>query len=203
MCGAGRRRGRPLRRGRRDDFRAATRHPRADVVRRCTCGRRRRRVLRELGFVAQTVSADLGVASAIKLCRSVVIKGLEALVIESFTAARLLGVEQQVLASLAETYPQFDWETPGRLPVLACDPARQAARRGDARERRRCSMRRRSAVSWPPRPRSVRRMWRRLARRGRFRGTHRHEAGLARRNGDMPHGASSTNGWRTRCVPVC
>jgi len=70
-------------------------------------------VLRELGFSVQTVSADLGVASAIKLCRSVVIKGLEALVIESFTAARALGVEQQVLASLAETYPQFDWEKQG------------------------------------------------------------------------------------------
>ncbi len=71
------------------------------------------RVMRELGFVAQTVSADLGIASAIKLCRSVVIKGLESLVIESFTAARVLGVEQQVLASLAETYPQFDWEQQG------------------------------------------------------------------------------------------
>jgi 3-hydroxyisobutyrate dehydrogenase-like beta-hydroxyacid dehydrogenase len=70
-------------------------------------------VLRELGFAAQTVSADLGVASAIKLCRSVMIKGLEALVIESFSAARKLGVEQQVLASLTETYPQFDWEKQG------------------------------------------------------------------------------------------
>ena len=69
--------------------------------------------LRELGFVAETVSAELGVASAIKLCRSVIIKGLESLVIESFTAARSLGVERQVLASLQETYPQFDWEKQG------------------------------------------------------------------------------------------
>ncbi len=52
-------------------------------------------------------------ASAIKLCRSVIIKGLESLVVESFTAARSLGVEQQVLASLKETYPQFDWEKQG------------------------------------------------------------------------------------------
>jgi 3-hydroxyisobutyrate dehydrogenase-like beta-hydroxyacid dehydrogenase len=70
-------------------------------------------LLRDLGFVAQTVSTDLGVASSIKLCRSVIIKGLEALVVESFTAARRLGVEQQVLASLAQTYPQFDWEKQG------------------------------------------------------------------------------------------
>lgn len=71
------------------------------------------RQLRELGFVAETVSAELGVASAIKLCRSVIIKGMESLVVESFTAARSLGVEQQVLASLRETYPQFDWEQQG------------------------------------------------------------------------------------------
>jgi 3-hydroxyisobutyrate dehydrogenase-like beta-hydroxyacid dehydrogenase len=71
------------------------------------------KLLRELGFVAETVSGDLGVASAIKLCRSVIIKGLESLVVESFTAARSLGVERQVLASLKETYPQFDWEKQG------------------------------------------------------------------------------------------
>jgi 3-hydroxyisobutyrate dehydrogenase-like beta-hydroxyacid dehydrogenase len=71
------------------------------------------RVLRQLGFVAETVSPELGIASAIKLCRSVIIKGLESLVIESFTAARSLGVERQVLASLQETYPQFDWEKQG------------------------------------------------------------------------------------------
>jgi 3-hydroxyisobutyrate dehydrogenase-like beta-hydroxyacid dehydrogenase len=70
-------------------------------------------LLRELGFVAEVVSSELGIASAIKLCRSVIIKGLESLVIESFTAARSLGVEQQVLASLRETYPQFDWEKQG------------------------------------------------------------------------------------------
>jgi 3-hydroxyisobutyrate dehydrogenase-like beta-hydroxyacid dehydrogenase len=70
-------------------------------------------LLRSLGFVAETVSAELGVASAIKLCRSVIIKGLEALVIESFSAARAHGVEERVLASLKETYPQFDWEKQG------------------------------------------------------------------------------------------
>jgi len=69
--------------------------------------------LRELGFVPESVAAELGVASAIKLCRSVIIKGLESLVIESFSAARSLGVERQVLASLQETYPQFDWEKQG------------------------------------------------------------------------------------------
>jgi 3-hydroxyisobutyrate dehydrogenase-like beta-hydroxyacid dehydrogenase len=70
-------------------------------------------MLRGLGLVAEAVPGELGVVSAVKLCRSVVIKGLESLVIESFTAARSLGVEQRVLASLTETYPQFDWEKLG------------------------------------------------------------------------------------------
>src|SRR6185503_11299270 len=66
-----------------------------------------------LGFAARVASERLGVASATKMCRSVMIKGLEAMVIESFTAARAYGVEDQVLASLAETFPGIDWETQG------------------------------------------------------------------------------------------
>ena len=41
------------------------------------------------------------------------IKGLEAMVIESFTTARYYGVEDQVLASLQETFPGIDWEKQG------------------------------------------------------------------------------------------
>jgi len=67
-------------------------------------------VLRELGFSPEVASPRLGVASATKMCRSVIIKGLEALVIESFTAARRHGVEGAVLASLRETFPGLDWE---------------------------------------------------------------------------------------------
>ena len=66
-----------------------------------------------LGFDATVASDKLGVASATKMCRSVMIKGLEAMVIESFTAARAYGVEDQVLASLAETFPGIDWEKQG------------------------------------------------------------------------------------------
>src|SRR6267143_2566458 len=42
-----------------------------------------------LGFDAKVASKELGVASAVKMCRSVMIKGLEAMVIESLTTARL------------------------------------------------------------------------------------------------------------------
>ena len=66
-----------------------------------------------LGFSAKLSSERLGVASATKMCRSVMIKGLEAMVIESFTAARAYGVEDAVLASLRETFPGIDWEKQG------------------------------------------------------------------------------------------
>jgi 3-hydroxyisobutyrate dehydrogenase-like beta-hydroxyacid dehydrogenase len=70
-------------------------------------------LLLALGFQAKVASEELGVASAVKMCRSVMIKGLEAMVIESFTTARAYGVEDAVLASLAETFPGIDWEKQG------------------------------------------------------------------------------------------
>jgi 3-hydroxyisobutyrate dehydrogenase-like beta-hydroxyacid dehydrogenase len=66
--------------------------------------------LAALGFAPKVASDRLGVASATKMCRSVMIKGLEAMVIESFTAARAYGVEDAVIASLRETFPGIDWE---------------------------------------------------------------------------------------------
>jgi 3-hydroxyisobutyrate dehydrogenase-like beta-hydroxyacid dehydrogenase len=65
------------------------------------------------GMDAKAVSSELGVASAIKMCRSVMIKGLEALVIESYSTARAYGVEDHVLATLAETFPSIDWQAQG------------------------------------------------------------------------------------------
>jgi 3-hydroxyisobutyrate dehydrogenase-like beta-hydroxyacid dehydrogenase len=65
------------------------------------------------GLDAKAASSELGTASAIKMCRSVVIKGLEAIAVESFTAARAYGVEDEVLASLKETMPGIDWEQQG------------------------------------------------------------------------------------------
>ncbi len=67
-------------------------------------------MLGRLGFAATVGSHELGVVSATKMCRSVMIKGLEAMVIESLTSARHYGVEDAVLASLKETFPGIDWE---------------------------------------------------------------------------------------------
>ncbi len=70
--------------------------------------------MQALGFGAARFGDErLGIVSATKMCRSVMIKGLEAMVIESFSAARAYGVEDAVLASLAETFPGIDWERQG------------------------------------------------------------------------------------------
>lgn len=62
------------------------------------------------GMRLEIVAADIGTASAIKMCRSVMIKGLEALVVECLLGARRYGVEDRVLASLEETFPQMKWD---------------------------------------------------------------------------------------------
>jgi 3-hydroxyisobutyrate dehydrogenase-like beta-hydroxyacid dehydrogenase len=62
---------------------------------------------------AKAVSEEIGVASAIKMCRSVMIKGLEALVIESYTTARAYGVEDFMVPTLQETFPGIDWTAQG------------------------------------------------------------------------------------------
>jgi 3-hydroxyisobutyrate dehydrogenase-like beta-hydroxyacid dehydrogenase len=70
-------------------------------------------LLNSWGMDAKAVSDKLGVASAIKMCRSVMIKGLEALVIESYATARAYGVEDHVLPTLQETFPSIDWQKQG------------------------------------------------------------------------------------------
>lgn len=70
-------------------------------------------VLAGWGMNATVVSDRLGVASAIKMCRSVMIKGLEALVIESYTTARRYGVEEHMIPTLQETFPGIDWQQVG------------------------------------------------------------------------------------------
>jgi 3-hydroxyisobutyrate dehydrogenase-like beta-hydroxyacid dehydrogenase len=70
-------------------------------------------LLEAIGFAPKVASEKLGVASATKMCRSVMIKGLEAMLIESFTTARAYGVEDALIASLHETFPGIDWERQG------------------------------------------------------------------------------------------
>ncbi|PWJ26833.1 3-hydroxyisobutyrate dehydrogenase/hypothetical protein [Branchiibius hedensis] len=59
---------------------------------------------------ASVASQVVGRAAATKLCRSVVIKGMEALVTESLLAARRYGVERDVLDSFSNLFPKPDWD---------------------------------------------------------------------------------------------
>jgi 3-hydroxyisobutyrate dehydrogenase-like beta-hydroxyacid dehydrogenase len=61
------------------------------------------------GMNLEIVADQVGIAAATKMCRSIIIKGIEALCSEAFLAARAHGVESRVLASLNDTFPGTDW----------------------------------------------------------------------------------------------
>ncbi|MBP2156471.1 NAD(P)-dependent oxidoreductase [Erwinia rhapontici] len=65
--------------------------------------------LSAMGCNARAASEHIGDVSAIKMCRSVMIKGLEALTTECLSAARQYGVEDAVLASLHASFPSLGW----------------------------------------------------------------------------------------------
>ncbi len=66
--------------------------------------------LAALGMAASIHDGPVGSASAIKMIRSIMTKGLEALVCECVLAAKKAGVDEVVLASLDESFPGFDWK---------------------------------------------------------------------------------------------
>lgn len=66
--------------------------------------------------------AKVGSAAAVKMCRSIVVKGIEALLFECVMAATKFGADDLVFASLKETWPGIDWKkladyTSGRVVV--------------------------------------------------------------------------------------
>lgn len=66
-------------------------------------------LLSELDMKLRVVSAETGQAAAIKMIRSVMIKGIEALTAECFLAASRAGVLDDVTVSLKNNYPSLDW----------------------------------------------------------------------------------------------
>jgi len=72
-----------------------------------------------LGFSNSSVcSADWGVASATKMCRSIMVKGVEALFAESLLTARHYGVESSVIASLDNLFGSGDQAALARYMIL-------------------------------------------------------------------------------------
>jgi 3-hydroxyisobutyrate dehydrogenase-like beta-hydroxyacid dehydrogenase len=63
------------------------------------------------GLRMQTLeSAPIGAAAAVKMCRSIVVKGLEALMCECVVAASRFEADRYVFASLNESFPGIDWQ---------------------------------------------------------------------------------------------
>lgn len=80
--------------------------------------------LNKLGMNITPVATEYGRASAIKLCRSIMIKGIEALIGDCARASRHWGVEREVYGSLGQTFPSIAW------PALADDMAERIATHG-------------------------------------------------------------------------
>ena len=81
-------------------------------------------LLNALGMNLTTVAVEFGRASAMKLCRSIVIKGLEALMVDCAAASERWGVASEVYASLTATYPSIDFR------ALAADMGERVATHG-------------------------------------------------------------------------
>ena len=85
--------------------------------------------LAALGMRLTVAGAEVGAAAAIKMVRSVMIKGIEALTLECFLAAARAGVVDEVAASLKNNYPGLDWSkiVPYNLERMASHGERRAA----------------------------------------------------------------------------
>jgi len=85
--------------------------------------------LAALGMRWTVAGAEVGAAAAIKMVRSVMIKGIEALTLECFLAAARAGVVDEVAASLKNNYPGLDWSkiVPYNLERMASHGERRAA----------------------------------------------------------------------------
>jgi 3-hydroxyisobutyrate dehydrogenase-like beta-hydroxyacid dehydrogenase len=85
--------------------------------------------LTALGMRVSVAGAETGAAAAIKMVRSVMIKGIEALTLECFLAASRAGVVDEVAASMKNNYPGLDWAkiVPYNLERMANHGERRAA----------------------------------------------------------------------------
>ena len=66
-------------------------------------------LLTEMEMTLKVVSDEVGKAAAIKMIRSVMIKGIEALTLECFLAAERAGLVEEVAASMKNNYPTLDF----------------------------------------------------------------------------------------------
>jgi 3-hydroxyisobutyrate dehydrogenase-like beta-hydroxyacid dehydrogenase len=63
-----------------------------------------------LGMSTEVMNDAFGTAAATKMCRSIVVKGLEAILFECVLAASKYGAEDRVFASLEKSFPGMNWK---------------------------------------------------------------------------------------------
>lgn len=61
------------------------------------------------GVDMKSVGDDIGAASTIKMCRSVFMKGLDAILMECMVAAETAGVTDRIVSSMQVTIPEINW----------------------------------------------------------------------------------------------
>jgi len=66
--------------------------------------------MRPFGMRLQVVSDNIGTAAATKMFRSIIVKGLEALMLECVLASARYGADDRVFSSLSESFPGIDWQ---------------------------------------------------------------------------------------------
>lgn len=96
-----------------------------------------RAALAAYGFgSARVVAGGIGAASSVKMIRSVMVKGLEALTTECILAADAAGVADEVIASLDASWPGTDWagKTNYNLDRMMVHGLRRAAEMEEAVE---------------------------------------------------------------------
>ena len=86
-------------------------------------------LLTELEMKLKIIPGDTGQAAAIKMIRSVMIKGLEALTLECYLAASRAGLLDEVLVSMKNNYPTLDFGAMGDYNIerMASHGERRAA----------------------------------------------------------------------------
>ena len=92
--------------------------------------------LAALDMTADIAEGDVGTAWSIKMIHSIMVKGMEAVDLECFLAARKAGVDEPVIASLEATYPDFDWRGRGAYMMerVTTHGVRRAAEMRESRQ---------------------------------------------------------------------
>lgn len=103
--------------------------PRTPLALAGPCGRKAHTLLNEVALNSIVVSPAVGGASALKMCRSVFMKGIECLLVETLLAAARYGVTEPVLQSIEGTFNSYGLQP--MIKMLVTTHAAHCHRRSD------------------------------------------------------------------------